>query len=391
MGDDPKLGAVLSPFDDYPIHQTAEPLAHVASGDRNAYDRYFFNGHARDGAVCFGGALGLYPNRQVIDASFSIVRDGVQRSVHASARLPFGNRPTRVGPIRIELIKPLHTVRVVVDDADGDLGIAADVTFAARTVAVEEPRHTLRAGAMTILDATRLTQWGDWSGAITVDGDRIAIDPATHVGVRDRSWGIRPVGEGPTGAPSHELPQVFWFWSPIRFDDRVLHGGGNERADGSRLFQFAETTGLRTSEALDPDAGSQPLVDAGGLVEPLRDVVHDISWRSGTRIAAKATISFVPWNAAPIDVTLEPVATFAMRGLGYVHPSWSHGDWKGELAVGTESWRVADLDPLDVHNLHVQQVCRATWRDQVGIGLLEQLVLGPHEPSGFTDFLDGAS
>src|SRR6185503_11260642 len=38
-------GAVLSSMDDYPIHQTAAPIAHVASSDRNFYDRYYFNLH----------------------------------------------------------------------------------------------------------------------------------------------------------------------------------------------------------------------------------------------------------------------------------------------------------------------------------------------------------
>jgi hypothetical protein len=382
---------VLSPFDDFPIHQTAEPIAHVASGDRNAYDRYFFHGYDRDGDVFFGAALGVYPNRQVIDASFSVVRDGVQRSVHASGRLPFGDRPTSIGPIRIEVITPLHSLRVVVDDADGELGVAADLLFTARTVAVEEPRHTTHNGPTVMLDATRLTQWGDWSGSIQVDGTSIAIDPATHLGIRDRSWGIRPIGEPVGGAPSHDLPQVFWFWSPIRFDDVVLHGGANERADGSRWFHFAERTAVHPSADLDPGTGSVPVVDPGGLVEPFRDIVHDITWRPGTRLADKATISFVPWNAAPIDVTLEPLGMFPLRGLGYINPDWSHGHWKGELAVGTESWRLDDLDPLDVHNLHVQQLCRATCGDKVGIGVLEQLVLGPHDPSGITGFLDGAS
>jgi hypothetical protein len=381
---------VLSPFDDFPIHQTAEPIAHVASGDRNAYDRYFFHGYDRAGDVFFGAALGVYPNREVIDASFSVVRGGRQRSVHASGRLPVGDRPTRVGPIRVEVVQPLHTLRVVVDDPDGELGVAADVTFQARTVAVEEPRHTTHHGPTVMLDATRLTQWGDWSGSITVDGTSIALDPRTHLGLRDRSWGIRPIGEPVGGAPSHELPQVFWFWSPVRFDDRVVHGGANERTDGSRWFQFAETTAVHPSAALDPSTGAQPLVDTGGLVEPMRDLTHDITWRPGTRLADKAVISFGPWNAEPIEVTLEPIAQFPLRGLGYINPDWSHGHWKGELVVGTESWQVDELDPLDVHNLHVQQLCRATSGDEVGIGVLEQLVLGPHDRAGLTDFLDGA-
>ena len=64
-----------------------------------------------------------------------------------------------------------------------------------RRRAVEEPRFTLRVGGRTVLDTTRLTQFGTWEGTITLGGERITIDPAEVLGVRDRSWGIRPVGE----------------------------------------------------------------------------------------------------------------------------------------------------------------------------------------------------
>ena len=80
-----------------------------------------------------------------------------------------------------------------------------------------------------------------------------------------------------------------------------------------------------------------------------------------------------------------------MRGLGYLNPEWGHGVWKGELAVGAESWAFADVDPLDPRNIHVQQVCAARMGDRRGVGVLEQLVLGPHVPSGFQSILDGAT
>ena len=51
---------MLTKADDYPVHQTADPIAYTATSDRNFYDRYFFNGYARDGSVYFAAALGLY-------------------------------------------------------------------------------------------------------------------------------------------------------------------------------------------------------------------------------------------------------------------------------------------------------------------------------------------
>jgi hypothetical protein len=35
---------MLTPFDDYPLHQTSQPVAHTAQSSLNHYDRYFFNG-----------------------------------------------------------------------------------------------------------------------------------------------------------------------------------------------------------------------------------------------------------------------------------------------------------------------------------------------------------
>ena len=62
----------ISPFDDYPIHQAIEPITIPGPTDRNFYDRYFFNGMDPEQEYIFEIGIGLYPNRHVIDAHFSI-------------------------------------------------------------------------------------------------------------------------------------------------------------------------------------------------------------------------------------------------------------------------------------------------------------------------------
>jgi hypothetical protein len=79
-----------------------------------------------------------------------------------------------------------------------------------------------------------------------------------------------------------------------------------------------------------------------------------------------------------------------MLALGYLNPEWGHGMWKGELAVHGESWVVADLDPTDPRHIHVQQLCRVRLGEHRGVGVLEQLVIGPHAPSGFESLFDPA-
>ena len=73
---------MLTPFDDYPVHQTPLPIAHPASGDPNHYDRFWFNGYTED--FYFAAGMAVYPNRGIIDAAFAVVHDGIQRSVFAS-------------------------------------------------------------------------------------------------------------------------------------------------------------------------------------------------------------------------------------------------------------------------------------------------------------------
>jgi len=366
---------MLSRLDDFPIHQTAEPVAHRASSDRNVYDRYFFHGYTRDGALMFGAALGLYPNRRVMDAAFSVVREGRQHVVRASRLAPLEPTETAVGPIQVRVHEPLRVLHVHV--AENDFGIAADLAFYARTAPIEEPRFTRRdPTGRLVMDATRLTQFGFWEGTLRIGSDTLPIDPATTPGARDRSWGIRPVGE-PEGGPPAGLPQFFWLWAPVHFDDLCTHFDVNEDAEGRRWHAAGM---LATTGAFDE-----------GTIDHVAEVDHRVQWQPGTRRARHAEITLRPRRGDALVISLEPILTFQMRGLGYLDPEWGHGMWKGAEVVDGVTWTLADLDPLDPRHLHVQQLCRARAGSRSGLGVLEQLVLGPHAPSGLTGLLDPAS
>jgi hypothetical protein len=362
----------LDPLDDYPIHQAPISLAENPLGV-NAYDRYFFNGYSSDGSIFFAAALGVYPNRGVIDAAFSIVRDGVQRSVFSSGRLGRDRRSTSVGPISIEIHDPMRTFGLRVGGDD----LRAHLTFSATTPAVLEPRFTQDVPGIGVFDYTRYTQFGSWTGTIEVDAER--IDVAGTVGCRDRSWGQRPVGPPSGAAPA--LPQFFWLWAPINFPDGALHFDVNDRDDGSRWHE----AGFRIPLLADGDAPwSAP-------VEPMRSVDYRLQIQPGSRWADTATIELTPWNADPITVTLEPVLRFQMRGLGYGHPERRHGQWLGADVAAVERLVLDELDPSARDNLHVQHLVKATTGDgRTGIGVLEIAAIGPHTPTGLTGVFDVA-
>ena len=94
-------------------------------------------------------------------------------------------------------------------------------------------------------------------------------------------------------------------------------------------------------------------------------------------------------DGSEVRIDLEKLYTFRMRGIGYSHPHWSHGSSHGELEVGREDIALDDFDPLDLSSLHLQNIVRATLDGQVGHGVLEQIVLGDHDPTGHRGFTDG--
>jgi hypothetical protein len=364
---------VLIPFDDYPVHQTSEPLAHAGDGHPDQYDRFWFNGYTED--TYFAVALGLYPNRGVIDAAFAVVRDGVQRSVFASGRIPDDRTRTTIGPVTVRVVEPMRVSQVLVDAPEH--GLRAELTARARTAAVEEERAARNAGTRRAWDATRATQLVSWTGWLSSGpADRVIMDGA--YGTKDRSWGIRPVGTPVQRAPEPGAGQLFFLWSPVHFDDVCLHYMVHEDSAG---VPWARTAALLPVIGPDhPGVAAEP-------PRPLGDIRHERHWLPGTRRAGFARLH-VPGEADPVE--LEPLLTFRMKGAGYFHPEWAHGVWHDELAVGGEEAPCTELDVLRPECLHVQQVVRARWGSRTGLGILEQGVLGPYAPAGFTEMLDGA-
>jgi len=373
---------MLSKFDDYPVHQTAEPIAHPASGDRHLYDRYWFNGYADDGEFYFGIGAALYPNLGIVDCGFSLVRDGVQHAFHASRRASGEPSEVEVGPFRIHIQEPMRRLRVTIDD--NETGISCDLRYIPRTANVEEGRQTLRRGPRPMMDATRFDQFCRWQGEIRYAGRTLRVDPARTLGTKDRSWGLRPVGAPDPGpAPSYELPQVFFLWAPIHWKDRCTLVGIFEEADG-RMWHWDGAV-LPAYESTDQIPGVE---DPG--TRRLIGVDHKLSYVPGTRRAGAAEIGMVEAGGRRRVARLEPLLCFRMKGIGYTHPEWGHGMWKGELALAGESWRCDEVDPMALDCQHVQQVVRARMDGEEGIGVLEQICFGPHVGYGFKEFLDPA-
>ena len=196
---------MLSPLDDFPVHQAPRPLAVPATTDHNAYDRYWFGGFERAGRFIVEAAFGRYPNLGVVDASLSISIGGQQHAFHACRWPPSDPTETVAGPMRVTITEPMRALRI---DLDGsETGLAAELHWQARIGALLEDHTVMQAGPATIVDMSRFLQFGTWTGSVTVDGVTTELIRGEVVGARDRSWGIRPVGQHHPGGvdrpPTH--------------------------------------------------------------------------------------------------------------------------------------------------------------------------------------------
>ncbi|WP_296595016.1 hypothetical protein [Phenylobacterium sp.] len=357
---------MLTKGDEYPIHQTPEPIAYAGS-DRNFYDRYFFNSYAPDGSAFVAVAYGVYPALNVADAHVAIVKDGKETCIHASRVLGMERMDLRVGPISIDVIEPLRILKVTLA---GTEGVAGEITFEGRAFPIEEPRFVKRNGPRLFMDYTRLTQNVRASGWLQVDGQRIEV--SGWVGTRDRSWGIRPVGAAdPQPLPGAGFPQFFWQWSPLNFEDRSVYFHINADQDGKPW----NTRAVILEDGAGPEGGFHT-----------EAAVMETTLVPGTKHAAGGVLT-IPMDQGAATVRIEPTGnTFLMRGIGY-GGDWRHGGFKGELAVAREDIDCANFDPNDLGNLHIQAISKATLSvpgrpDQQGVGVFEQLILGPYRPLG---------
>ncbi|MDO6414493.1 hypothetical protein Q4F19_08885 [Sphingomonas sp. BIUV-7] len=364
---------MLSKGDDYPIHQTPDPIA-FAGTERNFYDRYFFNGYSADGSLFFLFALGVYPNLNIMDAAFAVRIGDVQYNLRASRHLNMERMDIEVGPIRIEILEPLRRLRLVV--ADNEHQIAADLVFEGRHAPVEEVRSTRRNGPRVTMDYSRLTQLGRYSGWLHAGGQDISAEEAGVIGSRDRSWGMRAVGlRDPQEMVPAPTRQFHWYWVPAHLEDRIVHFYLNEDEQGAIWHR------------------DLVMVHDDGRVEHLHAPTIATTEHPGTRWPREGVITAFDDAGRAYRVEIQAEKRIYLSGVGYMHPEWGHGFNKGPFAIGYDEIRADEVTDHAPPYLHTEAFARLRMetpdgRAVGGIGTFESLSMGPNPARGFTGMFD---
>lgn len=355
---------MLSQMDDYPLHQIADVIQHVGTSDRNFYDRYYFNLHSSSDDLFMVMGMGQYPTLGTQDA-FAVVRRGDKHHVVRASKEMGDRMDTSVGPFRIEIIEGLETLKFVLEPSE-DQPISMDLTWQRAIPAFLEPRQYIRRRGRVLFDSMRFAQTGYWTGTLTVGDETFDVTPDRWKGSRDRSWGIRPVGEHePQGI--HEGTQIMkgmWNYAPMQFDDFSILYIVNEHDDGTRELEEA----VRVWN--DPEREPEWL----GAPEHEHNVVVKQPY---TTFIDRSVLRFPDAPEGPLEIKVTPLThVWVMVGTGYgLEADWKHGMYQGELKV--EHMTLDMNDDKDRMFGLVDNAARFELNGEVGYGLFEYGFFGP--------------
>ncbi|QNS07407.1 hypothetical protein [Streptomyces xanthii] len=361
-------------LDEYPIHQVPLSMKHVATSDRNAYDRCIFHLVDPTGEFLLILGLGVYPNLGVVDAYATLRVGDTLHAVRASDALSDETRmELSVGPLRIHVERPLHDfVLSCAADPDDPDGLSCEIHWSADFPALWEPHHLQRRGGRLTLEGRRFVQAGHCDGRLRVGGRD--VDVRGWTGTRDRSWGVRPIPGEEGGRLAQENPAegFHWIWAPVRFADRFLMVVLQEDADGFRTLNDAT------------------LVRPGHRDRQLGWPQADITYRPGTRHPERAVVHLTdPVDRKPLELGVEILASSPLAvGAGYPPADdWQHGTWQGRDWTDRRAYDLSDpaAHPLAGYGV-IDHAARFTLDGQVGHGIFEHGSFGRHDPSGFTGF-----
>ena len=313
--------------------------------DLGRFDELRYYAASPGGSILVGARLTRHPNRRLVDAAVTVVVEGTQHSVFASARLAEPAEPSEpvarvveVGPIRIDgngLRCDAPASGIVADlrwaaDPTGDPGDPASPVY----------RRTIDQPPL-VADVELRDSVGSLHGTVHVGGSAAATDAAgtfrSGIALQQDRQGSRTVPDLAVPlaqAPPTALPNLF-SWTATFEGRPVLHD----------------------------DAELAP------------------RWQRGTRWPDGGTLLL-----GGEEIRFRATAHLPVVGLGDHDPHWAPGRWHDELAIGSCRRLVGSLDPADVRHVHVMT---SVVTDDGTHGLLETLVLGRHPKTDLRGFTDG--
>ena len=326
----------VSKWDDYLLHQVAQPMDHLGTNSPHFMDRLWFMSYTDDGSMQLMAGLGVYPNLNVMDGFLLVRMGGIQRNLRVSRHLqgPGDRANAVIGPLAFEILEPQKLWRIAL--AENDYGVGCDLEFAGRMPPYLYPRLDFK-------DQEQLhyKQPGRCKGSITFEGRKYPV--ADMASVRDRSWGFRKPGI----ISGFNVLVV----AEAHFDD-----------GGASLIYFdnlGETFAMRQGALLGDD----------GSVNEIVQMRQKIEFETGTRQFRKVELELADARGKKHQLSATAIAPPCFfSGGGY---DGRHGLDRGPLNIEGERWDVSrDADAAAVFPYY-SRIVRFDLDGRPGIGHIE--------------------
>jgi hypothetical protein len=209
-----------------------------------------------------------------------------------------------------------------------------------------------------------------------VGGKSYEVEPSKWRGARDRSWGIRPVGE--PEAPGIRVEDVvaakvgfYHNWIPLHLDRGMY-----------KVMYDADYAGATTVQ----EAAFVPAYGQPGEIQHFGEPKIEIDYISGTREMKEARTILPNPNGDDIHIRSIPQRTvYLAAGTGYMpRDGWGHGFYQGKNVVQGMTFDMSTQAKRTEYAVLNETLCRLELgTGEVSYGMHENMLIGIYKPFGF--------
>jgi hypothetical protein len=317
-----KEDVLLTPYDEFPVHQAAHPFSHIPSTDYNWDDGYYFGAFSPDDGVFLATGARVNPNTDMIGGYALLNVRGHQTTLRFN-RVWRRDFNVKIGPWRIEFVEPLKKIRLVLEPNDS--GITFDLLWEGTSPAFLEDHHVAVHRGRRSTDQTRYSQPGKVSGTLALNGRQWDVTPDQWSGARDHSWGLYadrpPLSPVASILPPREVDtgpkRALRFWTCFRTDPYSGFFHLHETADGEQR-KLNDVFGTPFGGRIHRGWDAPPIDLVAGR--------HEITFQPGTRMMKHATLFLTDAQGGEWRQEFEAAAPpWIVHTMGYHPGSWKDG------------------------------------------------------------------
>jgi hypothetical protein len=330
----------LTPADESYRHQDVSPVLTTAHVDPAWAERCWHLLNLGEGWV-LGAGRATWPHGGRRTAVAGLNTGAVQFARRAQEPFEPGDDPDspQVGPIRIEAVKPLREVRLILDDPD--LDFAFELTYEALFPPVPTDRNTIERNGQIVTDYMNFFQPGRYSGWVRADGEERRV--TSRAGFRDRGWGLRK-HEGAARRGMH-------IFTACELAEESLYMLLYETASARRVF----TNGW--------------IIGPAGASDTVRDIEHEMRFDGRQLLGGEMTVTL--GSGEQRRVSIEAEGRMWMEAVGYTAVP-GRGD------PGADRLDLTDPEVAGAYEGLFDNACRFRVDGEQGHGFVE-VGLGIHE------------